>query len=146
LELALGAGLLIDAEGYMTTDPRLGRCCWKWEFTAELPNREDYILQRSQLTLNDIYAAAEWGEMQPQMSAPMAGEAGPSFGHGGHGGNAGVWQAGSKIHAAAREAMVPNIPLSMRGHPNQPTMSRKQRRAMEAKQRKAGRQNKAMVH
>ncbi|MBC00891.1 MAG: hypothetical protein CML67_15270 [Rhodobacteraceae bacterium] len=80
-------------------------------------------MQRSQLTLNDICAAEEWEAVGPQMPPPYAGEAGPGF-------------SPKNMAFARRASQPPNIPLSMRGHPNQPTMAHRQRRAMNARQRK----------
>ena len=96
-----------------------------WTFGKHLPRPEDYVLQRSQLTLNDIYEADEWEAVGPQMPSPFAGEAGPGFS-----------PSRGGVRAPGRSEPTPNIPLAMRGHPNQPTMSRRQRRAMDARQRK----------
>ncbi|MDD9910961.1 MAG: hypothetical protein OXR62_14880 [Ahrensia sp.] len=100
-----------------------------WEHTPMLPKPEDYVLQRSALTLNDIYAVDEWEAVRPRMPAPVTGESGPSF------------PRRSDVHYAAsprgEDVRPPNIPLSMRNHPNQPTMSRQQRRALKRKQQKA---------
>jgi hypothetical protein len=57
------------------------------------------------------------------MPPPHRGEAGPSF------------HRGEPILRAASNAIQPNIPLAMRGHPNQPSMNRQQRRAHERKLR-----------
>ncbi|MEP1519798.1 hypothetical protein [Ascidiaceihabitans sp.] len=49
-----------------------------WTFSPNLPAPEDYVLQRSGVTLEDIFAANEW-EQRPKLPAPTRGEAGPSF-------------------------------------------------------------------
>ncbi|MEP3786037.1 MAG: Mbeg1-like protein [Paracoccaceae bacterium] len=49
-----------------------------WTFTPNLPAPEDYVLQRSGVTLEDIFTANEW-EQRPKLPAPTHGEAGPSF-------------------------------------------------------------------
>ncbi|TQV80735.1 hypothetical protein [Denitrobaculum tricleocarpae] len=41
-----------------------------WEHTPMLPKPEDYVLQRSELSLNDIYAINEWEAVGPQTPAP----------------------------------------------------------------------------
>lgn len=43
-----------------------------WTLTDNLPQPEDYILQRSNLTLRDIYGAKEWEEMQLILPTPYA--------------------------------------------------------------------------
>jgi hypothetical protein len=99
-----------------------------WSFTPMLPKPEDYVLQRSNLALDDIYAVDDWEGMAPQVPAPMPMRQTPSNANGD------VLQASPN-----REAISPNIPTSMRNSPDQPKMSRKQRRAHEAKMRKQAR-------
>jgi len=41
-----------------------------WHFTPKLPQPEDYILQRSSLSLNDIYQAVEWEACPSRLAAP----------------------------------------------------------------------------
>ncbi|MEO0546871.1 MAG: hypothetical protein AAF035_07975 [Pseudomonadota bacterium] len=104
---------------------------FEWKFTPSLPKPEDYILQRSALTLEEVYEADEWESVRPQMPAPVAGEAGRSF------------KRDNTLYAggatAANDHLPPNIPHSMRNSPNQPTMNRQQRRVLERKQQRANR-------
>lgn len=41
-----------------------------WNFSTELPRPEDYILQRSRLTLREIYEASEWDDIAPLLPTP----------------------------------------------------------------------------
>lgn len=102
-----------------------------WSLGDDLPTPEDYVLQRSAVTMQDIYQHGEWERgFQPQMPAPYGGEAGGSISR----------------ESVLQASTPPNIPPSMRNSPNQPTMSRKQRRAFDAKQRKAEKREKATLH
>lgn len=102
-----------------------------WTLSDALPRPEDYVLQRSVLTLNDIYAAGEWEAMRPRMPAPVSGEAGPAFVD-----EPGVLHAGNTGIARPSAGIEANIPLSAHSRPDRPKLSRKQRRAMEARARK----------
>ena len=128
LDLISSMGAAINQDGYLQGGPfGTNQSLFVWEHSDFLPKPEDYILQRSQLTLVDIYEADEWENVVgPQLSPPFAGEAGPSYAR----------PQGSLQAPGWDDGRPPNVPLSMRGSPNQPTMSRKQRRAFEAKQRK----------
>ena len=85
-----------------------------WRFSAELPKPEDYILQRSQLTLEEIYSAAEWEAVPPQMPVPYAGEAGPSF---------------MDVVEDISDGMPSNVPLEMTAA-HIPAMNRRQRQVI----------------
>ena len=135
-----GIGIELIKEG-----PHAGYVRWKktglitvfaWTLSESLPKPEDFVLQRSQVRLEEIYAANEWEGVRPQMPAPMRGEAGQSY------------PSGNMLYAASTantpssgsgltNHLPPNIPFSMQGHSNQPTMTRQQRRALERKQKKA---------
>ncbi len=105
-----------------------------WTLSETLPKPEDYVLQRSQVTLEEIYSANEWEAVRPQSPAPFMGEVGHSF------------KQDSTLYAGASGNQPPNIPLSMRNSSNQPTMSRQQRRAIERRQRKAEKRSAVIVH
>lgn len=99
-----------------------------WTFSEDLPKPEDYILGRSDVTLEAIYAAGEWEQIGTQMPAPE-GMVGLNTNH------TSTLLQPSKPH--------PNIPPAFATHPDaphrskaRPPMNRKQRKAMEAKQRK----------
>lgn len=98
-----------------------------WEHGATLPKPEDFILQASGTTLTDIYKAGEWESRRPHMPAPMVMGGGPV----------------QPLSATALSAMPRNQPLNLQpaaaSAPKRtagPPMNRKQRKAMEAKQRK----------
>lgn len=126
-------GWMIDDEGWLRETPEAEPMPFHWLFTAELPKPEDYILARSDLTLEDIYTAPWEGEHPPHMPAPHAGERGASY---------------MPRHALMQDGPL-NIPLSLRGATNpahKPSpLNRKQRKAMEAKQRKASKTRKRIT-
>jgi hypothetical protein len=42
-----------------------------------IPNPEDFVLARSQTSLEDIYRAGQWESVGPQMSPPLVLDGGP---------------------------------------------------------------------
>ncbi|MEO9516492.1 MAG: hypothetical protein ABJH45_09365 [Paracoccaceae bacterium] len=48
-----------------------------WEFSDTLPLPEDFVLECSGTTLEDIYKAAEWEDQAPRMPAPVVLDGGP---------------------------------------------------------------------
>ncbi|MEM9046478.1 MAG: hypothetical protein AAGC81_17485 [Pseudomonadota bacterium] len=69
------ADLIASARAQVTADGLIQQAGGEgvpfyWSFTPMLPRPEDYVLQRSALKLNDIYQAAEWEAVQPQVPAP----------------------------------------------------------------------------
>ncbi len=98
-----------------------------WEFGDTLPKPEDFVLEASGTTLEDIYKAAEWESQQPQMPAPMVMDGGPI----------------QPLPHTALKAMPRNEPLNLAAKPRQ-ALNRKQRKAMEAKQRKAGKMKRVL--
>ena len=124
LDMIMSNDVVITEEGLIkhnANDP--SGMPFRWAFSDKLPKPEDYILQRSQVTTQDIYQHGEWEMVfPPQMPAPFTGEVGGSY----------------KPNSTLQASAPPNIPLSMENSPNQPTMTRKQRRAMDAKKRKLG--------
>ena len=71
--------LISDAGGRVTDDGLIEavsdsrRMPFLWSFTKMLPKPEDYVLQRSQVYLHEIYEADEWEAMRPQMPMPHFG-------------------------------------------------------------------------
>ena len=128
------SGLLITADGLLIDGPsaQTGQP-FHWTLSPSIPKPEDYVLQRSAVTLEEIYTVGEWESTGPQMPVPYRGEAGASYVNNPH-----VLQAGV-------DNQPPNIPLSMRDHPNQPTMNRQQRRALKRKEAKLARKR-SMAH
>lgn len=120
-ELVTAAGGTLTKDGLVASKGAPEGTPFHWPFTAHLPKPEDYVLQRSALHLNDVYQSGEWEAIAPQMPAPQYGEAGPTVSN----------------HPALRDGLPPNVPLSMRYGQNGPVMNRKQRRAYDAKMRKA---------
>jgi len=104
-----------------------------WDQGDTLPKPEDFVLTCSDTTLEDIYKAAEWEGQRPHMPAPMVVDGGPV-------------QPLSQTRLAA---MSRNEPLALVTAPivgPRRTINRKQRKAMEAKQRKTTRSSKRMVN
>jgi hypothetical protein len=48
-----------------------------WTFSEALPKPEDFVLQRSQTTLEDIFTASEWESQHPRIAAPVLLDGGP---------------------------------------------------------------------
>lgn len=97
-----------------------------WDFGETLPKPEDFVLACSGTTLEDIYKAAEWESQGPRLPAPMVLDRGPV----------------QPLKGAALSAMPRNEPLNVAHAPMTPakpqrTLNRQQRKAMEARQRKA---------
>lgn len=67
-----------------------------WSFSDSLPNPEDYILERSDVTLEEIYRAGEWEQIGTRLAAP------------------------TDMFAASREKPKPNIPPAFADHPDAP--------------------------
>ncbi|MGX9357501.1 hypothetical protein ACS3SW_20660 [Roseobacteraceae bacterium S113] len=145
MEIAERQGWSLSDDGYMVgkiegADGTVheGKFPFPYTHGAELPKPEDYILTRSQLTLEEIYLANEWEKIGTRMPAPES-----LMGH-------------NPNSAMKRTKPKPNIPPAFADRPDAPTaknraqraahvsaaptvpgMNRKQRKAMEAKQRKA---------
>ncbi|MEO0622244.1 MAG: hypothetical protein AAFU49_00065 [Pseudomonadota bacterium] len=69
---------IVEQNGWELTDdgylfsPKTGEMSsFYWSLSKRLPKPEDYVLQRSKLTLSDIYAAGEWEAVQPVVPAPI---------------------------------------------------------------------------
>ena len=132
-DLITAGGGVVDEDGLIC----VGECepmPFHWTFSAVLPKPEDYILQRSGTTLEDIYKAAEWEDQRPVMPAPMIRDGG-------------VVQPLSEAGLALRPR---NTPLAMRedGYADtpRPMLNRKKRKALEAQQRKSGKRSARIVH
>jgi hypothetical protein len=126
LELILRTGGRLTENGMIQSGTDGPEVPFLWTFTPSLPKPEDYVLQRSGTDLHDIYQANEWEAVRPAMPVPAGGEAGRTVSR----------------HPALIAAAPVNVPLAMRARPDAPQLSRKYRRAAEAKARKKG----GMVH
>ncbi|PLW79179.1 Hint domain-containing protein [Cohaesibacter celericrescens] len=133
LDIIQERGGMISEDGYIQTDLGSAKMPFRWIYSSNLPKPEDYVLQRSATTLGDIYQANEWEAVQPQM--PM-----PAF--------AAMPSASISEQPAVIQAAPSNVPLSMRGHPQAQNqgMSRKQRRAADARARKASKSKSTTLH
>lgn len=123
LDLILKTGGCLTDSGMIQSGTDGPGVPFLWTFTPSLPRPEDYVLQRSGTDLHDIYQANEWEAVRPAMPVPAGGEAGATISR----------------HPALIAAAPVNVPLAMRARPDAPKMSRKYRRAAEAKARRKGR-------
>jgi hypothetical protein len=122
LDLILKTGGRLTDSGMVQSGTDGPEVPFLWTFTPSLPKPEDYVLQRSGTDLHDIYQANEWEAVRPAMPIPAGGEAGATVSR----------------HPALIAAAPVNVPLAMRNRPDAPQLSRKYRRAAEAKARKKG--------
>lgn len=122
LDLILKTGGRLTDSGMIQSGTDGPEVPFLWTFTPSLPRPEDYVLQRSGTDLHDIYQANEWEAVRPAMPIPAGGEAGATISR----------------HPALIAAAPVNVPLAMRARPDAPQLSRKYRRAAEAKARKKG--------
>lgn len=93
-----------------------------WIFGDTLPKPEDYVLQRSGTTLEEIYKASEWEDQRPHMPVPMVRDGGPV----------------QPLSQAGLSAMPANAPKAFEAGatPTGPVLNRKHRKAAEATLRK----------
>jgi hypothetical protein len=119
LDMILASGGRLTEDGMIQTSTNGPKMPFRWTLTSSLPKPEDYVLQRSATHLQDIYQANEWESVRPSMPIPTGGEAGATI---------------SK-HPAIIAAAPVNVPLALHNRPDAPQMSRKYRRAAEAKVR-----------
>ena len=93
-----------------------------WTLSPRLPNPEEFVLARSQTTLEDIYRAGEWETVHPRMPAPM------------------IMDGGLVQPMTAQESagFAKNMPIAFQtgAHPSGLKLNRKARKAEAAKQRK----------
>lgn len=143
LEMAVSEGWKVSDDGYMVA-ARKGedgslqeqKFLFPYAHGEELPKPEDYILARSDVTLEAIYAAGEWEQIGTRMPAPD-----------------GIVDLNTNHTSTLLQPSkpAPNIPPAFADHPDAPSrlqgrvMNRKQRQAMEAKQRKAAKTQKRLV-
>lgn len=132
-EMAQQEGWKVSEDGYMVAMMKTENGVQEKKFHfpyahgENLPKPEDYILQRSDVTLESIYAAGEWEQIGTRMPAPE-GMIGLNTNH-----------TSTLLQPSKPE---PNIPPAFASRPDAPrrserSLNRKQRKAQEAKQRKA---------
>ena len=121
-------GMRARADGFVEHTVTGQKALYQWPVGGQMPpNPEDYVLQRSGTTLEDIYRAGEWEGQRPQMPPPMIRDGGEI----------------TPVSERTLMAMPRNVPMAMReGTPPDasPKLNRKARKAMEAKRRKAAKQ------
>lgn len=144
MEMAASEGWRVSDDGYMVAmkkgeDGKLQEQNFLFPYAhgEELPKPEAYILARSAVTLEEIYAAGEWEQIGTRMPAP-AGMVGLNTNH-----------TSTLLQPSKPE---PNMPPAFANRPDAPRraegrpMNRKQRKAMEAKQRKSTKARKRAVN
>ncbi|GHB45771.1 hypothetical protein GCM10007094_39030 [Pseudovibrio japonicus] len=69
LDVIKAAGGELTADGYIKLSGSDALLPFHWMFTESLPAPEDYVLQRSQVSLKEIYEAGEWEGRSSNFSA-----------------------------------------------------------------------------
>lgn len=136
-EYMAGVGMELLDDGYVQFKQTGLKVPFIWTFSANLPNPEDFVLARSQTTLEDIYRADQWEAMPPTMPVPLMRDSGPV-----------MPMSERQLDAAPR-----NMPMAFENQTasseltsNRPRMNRKQRMAHEAKQRSAEKARRKAMH
>jgi hypothetical protein len=70
LDLIIANGGRVTADGLIQPSDGSDPTPLHWTFTESLPKPEDYILARSAVTLEEIYAAGEWEAIGTRMASP----------------------------------------------------------------------------
>lgn len=137
-----GIGCELIKDGPMAGYVRLKKAkittMFVWTLSDRLPNPEDFILARSQTTLEDIYRANEWESQRPSLPAPMVMDGGPV-----------QPLCGDRLAQMPRNqpvAMHSDTPSSTLLPERSPQPNRKQRKAKEAQQRKATQKAQRVLH
>lgn len=120
----------LSEDGYFENGTNVRSLVIHWPYGDKIPNPEDYILQRSVLTLEEIYAANEWEQIGTRMPAPSS-VVGLSVNHSNS-------QGGMMLQPSKP---APNVPPAFADRPDVPKLNRKQRKALEARKRKTARVN-----
>ena len=148
MEMAASEGWRVSDDGYMVgmmkgEDGKLQeqKFLFPYAHGEELPKPEAYILARSAVTLEEIYAAGEWEQIGTRLPAP-AGMVGLNTNH-----------TSTLLQPSKPQPNIPpafanrlDAPISNAGRAARPAMNRKQRKAMEAKARKAAKMGKRVVN
>ena len=148
LEMAAREGWRVSDDGYMVgmlkgEDGQLRpqKFHFPYGYGEELPKPEDYILARSAVTLEEIYAAGEWEQIGTRLPAP-SGMVGLSTNH-----TSTLLQPSKPLpNIPPAFANRPDAPMANAPRTVRPSMNRKQRKAMEAKNRKAAKIHKRVVN
>jgi hypothetical protein len=129
-EYMQGIGLELLPNGYVRWKQTGLTSPFVWTLSDTLPNPEDFVLARSGTTLEDIYKAAEWEALRPDMPPPMVRDSGPV----------------QPLSQAGLTLMPRNTPLAMREGGTTGMFNRKQRKAAEAEKRQQAKGKKRLVH
>jgi hypothetical protein len=129
-EYMQGIGLELLPNGYVRWKQTGLITPFVWTLSDTLPNPEDFVLAQSGTTLEDIYKAAEWEAMHPDMPPPMLRDSGPV----------------QPLSQAGLTLMPRNTPLAMREGGFTGMFNRKQRKAAEAEKRQQAKGKKWLVH
>ena len=147
MEIAGRQGWSLSDDGYMVgkiegADGTVQEQKFPFPYTYadELPKPEDYILTRSQVTLEEIYRAGEWEQIGTRMPAP-AGMEGLNTNHT----STLLQPSRPQPNIPPAFANRPDAPTVKKQRPAHPSMNHKQRKAMEAKQRKAAKARNRMT-
>lgn len=127
------AGATVNAEGRIEYPHMDFAMPLHLSFLVQMPQPEDYILRRSNLTLREIYEANEWEDAaRPQMQAPVILDRGPV----------------RPLPEYQSNMMPRNEPMSFTSAFEHlaPSMNRKARKAMEARQRMATKAMRRILH
>jgi hypothetical protein len=128
-DILKNAGATVNAEGRIELPHMDVATPLHLSFLVQMPQPEDYILRRSNLTLREIYEANEWEDgVLPQMQAPVVFDFGPE----------------RPLRDRQSRMMPRHEPMSfgLSIDSRAPDMNRKKRKALEAQRRveiKAGR-------
>jgi len=132
-----GIGLELLDTGYVRFKQTGLTTPFIWTFSDRLPNPEDFVLGRSQTSLEDIYRADQWEAMPPSMPVPLRRDSGPV----------------APLSERQLDAMARNMPMafdnespSSHVRSNRPRMNRKQRLAQEAKMRASASARRRAMH
>jgi hypothetical protein len=136
-EYMAGAGLELLDDGLVRFKTTGLKTPFIWTFSRELPNPKNFVLARSQTTLEDIYRADQWEAVSPTMPVPLVRDSGPV-----------TPLSESQLNAAPR-----NMPMAFENQsassavtPNRPRMNRRQRMAQEADQRATEKARRKAMH
>ena len=136
-EYMANAGLELLDDRFVRSKETGQKTLFIWPFSDTLPNPEDFVLARSQTTLEDIYGADQWESMHPTMPEPLVRDGGPV----------------APLSEHQLNAMPRNMPMAFENESpssalqsSRPRMNRKQRLAEEAKMRSATKARRKAMH
>ena len=111
MELIAVNGGTVTEDGYIQAHAGAPKTPFWWKTSDQLPKPEDYILARSDVTLEAIYAAGEWEQIGTRLPAPV-GRAGRN-----------AAQTSQRIQPTTP---APNLPMAFADHPDAPRTGKAQ--------------------